>query len=228
MQQWTEEAHSLLPWTWYPSQGRHIINQKWQAPKETGNEFTGTILVRNTLEENTPSHRSGNHSVIPQFPLKRCLNSHKRILTKMKFVATGREKPPFNVPSSSRITHTNTRCSAIPILEYSLPGTFILRSTHHIWAGQHPHSQLQDSQQCGRTLWTKRHDSYLYTWWHTCQKNTFNVGWVAWFFDRLWISVLILKNDIHIRVHGLKAMAEGKITSKEYQTADLMKSWCYI
>lgn len=63
-----------------------------------------------------------NHATILLFSLKGCLNSYKHIFTEMKFVATKREKPPLNVPMSSEVTHTDTRCEAIPILEYSLPG----------------------------------------------------------------------------------------------------------
>lgn len=38
----------------------------------------------------------------------------------------------------------------------------------------------------------------------------------------------VLKNNIHMRVPEVKAKSEGKITSKECQTADLMKLWHFV
>lgn len=73
----------------------------------------------------------------------------------------------------------------------------------------------------------QRHSSHLYTQWHTHQIMRLNIGQKHGFY-RLGISVPILKNNIHMWVHRVKAMAEGKVTSKENQTANLMKLWRYV
>lgn len=99
-------------------------------------------------------------------------------------------------------------------------------STSRVWAVQHPHSQLQDSQQCRRTLWTKGTILTL-----TCDV-TLTRKWgstsIKWCGSRQTVNTCANSaNSTRVWVDGVKALAGGKM-SEEYQTADLMKlwSWC--